>query len=185
MRLAARLFHTSTMPEDPPQYPTYAEIKGIAAEAPVDPKAKAGGKPAAKAKGVETVERPKAPWDCDCVRLDKVGRVRIPGNQTLWNLNMSQNQGITDEGVDAIVAILESRQPPIDDPRMAEDVPKPYVLQVPLEFLHVDGDNTSAEALTRLRDVLAAMQRLAAAAAAAKAEETAALEATAAAVTKK
>jgi len=155
IRNMVKVFYPFQMSDEIPQYPTYAELRGFAAE-PVDLKKDAKKPPAKKgAPGIDqAVERPKTPWDIDCIKLDKMGKVRIPGNQTLWNLNLSGNPLINDEAVEAAISVLAQRQPSCEDPRMTEDCPPHYVLPGALEYLHLGGELVSHEASVRLQEAL-------------------------------
>eukprot|EP00759_Apiculatamorpha_spiralis_P007792 PhF_6_TR14934/c0_g1_i1/m.23372 len=159
IRNCMKVYHPpGVIPEETPQYPTYAEIRGLLlSEASGDPK-KDAKKPPPKGKGAgqEIVERPKAPWDCDCVRMEKLGKVRVPGNTSLWYINLEKNQLLTDAAIDAFVSALGSKQPPTDDPKfMGEEIPPQFINPyIPLEHILLDGDITTQEAQQRLVDTL-------------------------------
>ena len=100
-----------------PAYPTYQELLTAATAPPQeeatggkkDPKKKDAGK-GGKGSAPGPVERHKTDFDKDCFRLDDQ-HVRIPGNSSLWALNLSHNAQVTAKGVEAWIAVLESCEP--------------------------------------------------------------------------
>eukprot|EP01062_Namystynia_karyoxenos_P064813 TRINITY_DN5794_c0_g1_i1.p1 TRINITY_DN5794_c0_g1~~TRINITY_DN5794_c0_g1_i1.p1 ORF type:complete len:535 (+),score=188.33 TRINITY_DN5794_c0_g1_i1:79-1605(+) len=112
LRAKVRVF-VEELPEDPPQYPTFTDLAALAAESGKDAK-----KPPPKGKKGAAVGRPEDPWDRDCVRVEE-SLVRVPGNRSLWSLNVSNNKGITAAGLSHFAEVLLLGVPPPPPPEEA------------------------------------------------------------------
>eukprot|EP01065_Artemidia_motanka_P011102 TRINITY_DN15973_c0_g1_i1.p1 TRINITY_DN15973_c0_g1~~TRINITY_DN15973_c0_g1_i1.p1 ORF type:complete len:530 (+),score=205.17 TRINITY_DN15973_c0_g1_i1:55-1590(+) len=116
------------LPEEPPSYPTFADLALLAQDAAAGKEVK---KPPPKGKGAKgPAGRPEEPWDRDCVRTSD-GAVRVPGNRTLWSLNLSNNTGVTAAGVDRCTAVLQLMVPPPPEPQPAADAGPPSSAEKP------------------------------------------------------
>ena len=100
LRQNVGLFHDVISGTDPPTYPTYQEIFQL------QEFAKGGSEkkppPKGKGKAESTGQRPTAPFDKHVVKISD-SEIRVPGNKTLWSLNVSGNRGITADGVASAV----------------------------------------------------------------------------------
>jgi|UniRef100_A0A7S4GAS3 hypothetical protein len=126
-RQKVRGFHAQYMSDELPAYPTYEELdRQKSADALVAPakggkdeKGKKGKeekpKGGAKKGGVgEPGQRVPAYWDCDVFKM--TGNLYIiPGNQSLWSLNLSNNKQMTDQAVDAFCSLFDPTQYHIED----------------------------------------------------------------------
>lgn len=143
-----------------PPLPTYTDLALLSVQAPADDKAKKKEPGKGKGKAEGPVERPKGEFDKDCVRLDE-GRVRIPGNTTLWSLNVSHNMQITSDGLASLVAVLQSRPPAMElkevpAPDFVFPVPPPYSVGLALEHLVLEHPGLEADALAAVQAALEA-----------------------------
>lgn len=143
-----------------PAYPTFTDLALMsvqpAADEKRDPKKKEAPKGKAKAEG--PIERLKGEFDKDVVRLDD-HRLRIPGNNALWSLNLSHNMAITNDGVTGLAAMLASRPPVFDLKEVPPGeyvfpTPPPYVVGLALEHLVVEHPGLDAELLKGLQGAL-------------------------------
>lgn len=152
-KMRLKLLHSAELP----QYPSYSELfqaPQAVAEDKKDPKKKE----VAKGKKVEgPVERPKGEFDKDCVRLDEL-HVRIPGNTSLWGLNLTHNLGVTPVGVAAFITMLNSREPNYDQKENWSEgkVFPPYAAGIGIERIEMENPALEDEAVSQLESALSA-----------------------------
>jgi hypothetical protein len=137
-----------------PTYPTYADLVSALAQPSDDKKDPKKKDPPKKKGGDGPVERLKGDFDKDCVRLDE-GRVRVPGNTSIWCLNFSQNTRISSRVVSSIEEILKRREPSLEEIFNGGAIrePLPYVVGVQLRHViveHTKMDRKYQEALNNI-----------------------------------
>lgn len=122
LRSKVRAYMTATneasLPEELPLYPTFAELTGEPPPGGAVKKPPPKGKPAKGAPAGKAEE----PWDRDCVRVSET-TMRIPGNRSLWSINLSNNRKVSPAAVERFITILEGAIPP--------DMPTPVDGSIP------------------------------------------------------
>lgn len=146
---------------DVPAYPTYNDLVQPLlqpVEEKKDPKKKEPPKKKGAAEG--PVERLKGEFDKDCIRLDD-HRVRIPGNTSLWCVNLSQNSLLTEQAARSVLQVLHLREPTIEEIYNGGDIKEPsnyvtglklahFFIQHPaLDKKHQESINNAIAALTK------------------------------------
>lgn len=128
-----------------PAYPTYADLVAPLMQ-PTEEKKDPKKKEAPKKKGGPEgpIERLKTEFDKDCVRLDD-NRVRVPGNTSLWCVSFAQNIHITAKAATAVIAVLTTKEPPLEEIFHDGNVREPGPYVAPIQLHHFVIEHTKLD----------------------------------------
>lgn len=108
--------HVSALPEEMPAYPLYEElgknmdplVRGLKDDKrrPNPDKPRTANGNGKRGAAVEPGQRAPVPWDCDVIRMGTTLYI-VPGNQTLWSLNLSNNAALTNGAARCFVDLFQ------------------------------------------------------------------------------
>jgi hypothetical protein len=138
-----------------PTYPSYGDLVAAFLQPQEDKKDPKKKEPPKKKNAEGPIERLRSEFDKDCVRLED-GRIRIPGNTSLWAVSFAQNVLITSQSCDTLCRVLSLKEPGHEEIIVDGVVrePKPYSTTLQLQHFVVEHAKLDKKLQERINGLL-------------------------------